>query len=92
MKIIDCIRLKERKNLRKKQSERKEEDKGEERERKQKETNRGVTAFSELARPFTNAYVHHCGLLVRAHPALPHPALAHPASSAAINVRFPTVI
>ena len=31
-----------------------------------------------------SAYVDHCGLLVRA-----HPALAHPASSAAINMRFP---
>ena len=47
-------------------------------ERKQKETDRGVTVFSWLAHFFTSAYVYQCDHLVR----------AHPASSAAINMPF----
>ena len=87
MKIVDCVKLKKRKDLRKKHGEKRKrrkrgEDRREETERKQRETGRGMTAFSQLACPFP----HQCGLQERA-----HPALAHPASSAAINVRFPTL-
>ena len=88
MKIVDCVKLKKRKYLRKSGVGRKrKEDEGEETRRKQREKDRGVTVFSWLARPYTSAQVDHYGLLVRA-----HPALAHPASSAAINLRFPTYI
>ena len=62
IKIVDCVELNERKDLRKKQSEQRKggregEDKREETERKQRETGRGVTAFSQLARSFPSVYV-----------------------------------
>ena len=62
MKIVDCVKLKKRKDLRKKHDEKRKrrkrgEDRREETERKQRETGRGMTAFSQLACPFPSAYV-----------------------------------
>ena len=56
---------------------------------KQKEINRGVTAFFKVMRPFTSAYIYQCSLLVLGHPVLAHPALR--TSRICINVRFPTL-
>ena len=59
MKIVVCVKLKERKDLRKKWSEKRKEERERRRERRNKEetreTDRGVTTFSQRARPFTSA-------------------------------------
>ena len=58
---------------------REKEDEGERAERKQRETGRDVTAFSQLARPFPSAYVtsvaYKSGHIPHSH--IPHSRILH---------------
>ena len=81
MKIVDCVRLKKRKDMKKKWSRVKE--KGRQGRRNKKETKRkrqGCDSVFSACAFFPQWVRHQYGL----------EEWAHPASSAVINVRFPT--
>ena len=86
--IIDSVGLKEGKTWGRSEveSEKKTRERENRTERKQSETDRGMETIIMAWASLTSACAYLCGLIVRGHPT--HPV--HPASSAVINLRFPT--